>query len=51
MGNHKDCPYTESADITADWDAPARVWEQFCAEINIVHVPIADPVAQGRLMP
>ena len=37
-------------DVTADWDAPARVWEQFCAEINIVHVPIADPVVQGRLM-
>ncbi len=50
MGNHKDCPYTESADITADWDAPARVWAQFCAEINIVHVPIAHPVVQGRLL-
>ena len=48
---YKDKDGYRPSDITADWDAPARVWEQFCAEINIVHVPIADPVAQGRLMP
>jgi hypothetical protein len=31
------------ADITADWDRPVEVWQQFCREANIVH--------EGRMHP
>ena len=49
MGNHEGFPYTESSAVAADWDAPARVWEQFCAEINIVRADRRS--SRKRLMP
>ena len=38
-------------DITATWDQPAQVWRQFCAEVNILHAPIAEPAIQREFRP
>lgn len=39
----------EPSDITAPWDEPVRVWEQFCAEAHIIHLgTLHEPQAAGK---
>lgn len=39
------------ADITAAWDEPITVWQQFCAEANIRHIGIMHPPIMQEELP